>query len=82
MREHEIDIEEDFAEYSFSNDHSESVRMVLDGEVARSSELIDNGRVDMLLPRPVSQYPGFQSNVKVRVGENILSDAEIDAFWP
>jgi len=33
LRELEIDIDDDLAGYSFSNDHAESVRMVLDGAV-------------------------------------------------
>ena len=46
LRELEIDIEEDLADYSFSNDHAESVRMVLDGAVDGTA--IDRSAFDEL----------------------------------
>ncbi|MEE8557798.1 MAG: hypothetical protein V3T14_07920 [Myxococcota bacterium] len=66
--------------------------VVIDGIVTRSSATINNGSVDFLVPRPLSQYPGFDSASKIAdswyldVGgshrSNVLSDAEIDATWP
>lgn len=60
LRELEIDIEEDLAGYSFSNDHAESIRMVLDGAVDATA--IDRSALDELPPedmellRELEQY--------------------------
>jgi len=60
LREYEIDIDEDLAAYSFSNDHAESVRMVLDGVVDGTA--IDRSAFDELpaedreLLRELEQY--------------------------
>ena len=66
--------------------------VVIDGDVTRVSTWINNGSVDFLVPRPLSQYPGFDSASKIAdswyqdIGgshrSNLLNDAEIDAIWP
>ncbi|MEE9174275.1 MAG: PKD domain-containing protein, partial [Thermoplasmata archaeon] len=66
--------------------------VVIDGIVTRSSATINNGIVEFCVPRPLSQYPGFDSARKIADSwyldaggsqrANVLSDAEIDAIWP
>ncbi|MEE8459845.1 MAG: VCBS repeat-containing protein [Phycisphaerales bacterium] len=55
---------------------------VIDGVVARSNALIVNGTVDFYVERPLSQYGGWNSNGKIKVGTNTLSNAQIDSTWP
>jgi len=63
---------------------------VIDGVVTRSSATINNSIVEFLVPRPLSQYPGFSSANKIDDGwfwqngprANHLTDAEIDTLWP
>jgi len=65
--------------------------VVVDGVVVRSSTLsdtlIDNGRADFFSSRPasglLSDYVGWQSaQFKLRLGNSMPSDAQIDALWP
>ncbi len=55
---------------------------VVDGVVTRSTEFIVNGTVDFFLPRPLSQYPGFQSAAKISIWSNVLTNSAIDNMWP
>ena len=55
---------------------------VIDGVVVRSDALIVNGTVDFYVPRPLSQYAGWNAAGKIKVADNTLSDAQIDSTWP
>ncbi len=55
---------------------------VVDGVVTRTDGLIVNGDVEFFVPRPLSQYAGFQSAYKIKIWTNTLSDEQIDSMWP
>ena len=55
---------------------------VVDGVVTPSTAFIVNCTEEFFLPRPLSQYPGFQSAGKISIWTNVLTNSAIDNMWP